>query len=46
MALPGVVYFLVFKYAPMGGLVIAFQNYMPALGITGTGGAGNRANAE
>lgn len=36
MALPGVVYFLVFKYAPMGGLVIAFQNYMPALGITGS----------
>lgn len=36
MALPGIVYFLVFKYAPMGGLVIAFQNYMPALGIGGS----------
>lgn len=36
MALPGIVYFLIFKYAPMGGLVIAFQNYMPALGIGGS----------
>jgi putative aldouronate transport system permease protein len=36
MALPGIVYFLVFKYAPMGGLVIAFQDYMPFLGIGGS----------
>lgn len=36
MALPGIVYFLVFKYAPMGGLVIAFQNYVPFLGIMGS----------
>ncbi len=33
MILPGVVYFLIFKYAPMGGLVIAFQDYYPFLGI-------------
>jgi putative aldouronate transport system permease protein len=33
MLLPGVLYFLVFKYLPMWGLVIAFQNYMPFLGI-------------
>ncbi|MCU6792728.1 MULTISPECIES: sugar ABC transporter permease [Paenibacillus] len=33
MLLPGVLYFLVFKYIPMWGLVIAFQNYMPFLGI-------------
>jgi len=33
MILPGVVYFLVFKYVPMGGLVIAFQDYQPFLGI-------------
>jgi putative aldouronate transport system permease protein len=36
MALPGIAYFLVFKYAPMGGLVIAFQDYMPFLGIGGS----------
>ncbi|QAY61679.1 sugar ABC transporter permease [Microbacterium protaetiae] len=33
MALPGIVYFLVFKYLPMGGLVIAFQDYSPFRGI-------------
>ncbi|WP_182112427.1 MULTISPECIES: sugar ABC transporter permease [unclassified Actinotalea] len=36
MALPGIAYFLVFKYLPMGGLVIAFQDYMPFLGVTGS----------
>ncbi len=36
MALPGIAYFLVFKYAPMGGLVIAFQDYLPFLGIGGS----------
>lgn len=36
MAIPGIVYFLIFKYAPMGGLVIAFQDYLPFLGITGS----------
>ena len=36
MILPGVLYFLVFKYVPMGGLVIAFQNYQPFLGFTGS----------
>ncbi|WP_084480667.1 ABC transporter permease [Ruania albidiflava] len=36
MALPGIVYFLVFKYLPMGGLVIAFQDYMPFMGVTGS----------
>ena len=33
MALPGIVYFLLFKYLPMGGLIIAFQDYKPFLGI-------------
>ena len=33
MALPGIAYFLLFKYLPMGGLVIAFQDYMPFLGV-------------
>ncbi|MBD5785401.1 sugar ABC transporter permease [Cellulosimicrobium terreum] len=36
MILPGVLYFLVFKYLPMGGLVIAFQDYKPFLGFTGS----------
>ena len=36
MALPGIVYFLVFKYLPMGGLVIAFQDYMPFMGVSGS----------
>lgn len=36
MALPGIVYFLVFKYLPMGGLIISFQDYKPFLGILGS----------
>lgn len=36
MIFPGVLYFLVFKYLPMGGLIIAFQDYQPYLGITGS----------
>ncbi|PFG44290.1 putative aldouronate transport system permease protein [Isoptericola jiangsuensis] len=36
MAVPGILYFLVFKYAPMGGLVVAFQDYLPFLGIGGS----------
>lgn len=36
MILPGLIFFLIFKYIPMGGLVIAFQNYKPYEGITGS----------
>lgn len=36
MLLPGILYFLVFKYLPMGGLIIAFQDYQPHLGIFGS----------
>jgi putative aldouronate transport system permease protein len=36
MALPGIVFFIVFKYVPMFGLVIAFQDYSPFRGITGS----------
>lgn len=36
MILPGLLYFLIFKYIPMWGVMIAFQNYMPFLGITGS----------
>ncbi|RAV20299.1 ABC transporter permease [Paenibacillus contaminans] len=33
MLLPGVVYFAVFKYLPMWGVLIAFQDYQPFLGF-------------
>ncbi|MCS7460775.1 sugar ABC transporter permease [Paenibacillus doosanensis] len=33
LALPGVLFFLIFKYVPMWGVVIAFQNYSPFAGI-------------
>ncbi|QDH23594.1 ABC transporter permease [Saccharibacillus brassicae] len=36
MILPGFMYFVVFKYFPMGGLVIAFQDYQPYQGILGS----------
>lgn len=33
MTLPVILYFLVFNYVPMFGILMAFQNYKPALGI-------------
>jgi putative aldouronate transport system permease protein len=36
MLLPGVGYFAVFKYAPMYGVTIAFQDYLPFLGFSGS----------
>lgn len=36
LMLPGVIYFIIFKYVPMAGLVISFQNYSPFLGIAGS----------
>lgn len=36
LMLPGIIYFIIFKYVPMGGLIISFQNYSPYLGITGS----------
>ncbi|WP_443146860.1 ABC transporter permease [Paenibacillus shenyangensis] len=33
MILPGFLYFVIFKYLPMGGLIISFQDYQPYLGI-------------
>ena len=33
MLLPGIIYFILFRYVPMGGLVIAFKNYNPFVGI-------------
>ncbi|MCW6004982.1 ABC transporter permease subunit [Micromonospora sp. CPCC 205371] len=36
MLLPGVAYFLAFKYWPMYGLHIAFKDYIPFLGYSGS----------
>lgn len=36
MIAPGLIYFLVFKYIPMYGLIISFQDYKPFRGITGS----------
>ncbi|WP_249716262.1 sugar ABC transporter permease [Paenibacillus sp. J31TS4] len=36
MSLPGIVFFLVFKYIPLAGSVIAFQNYNIFSGIAGS----------
>jgi putative aldouronate transport system permease protein len=33
LALPGILFFILFKYVPMWGLVIAFQDYSPYQGI-------------
>jgi len=33
LALPGIVFFLIFKYVPMWGILISFQNYSPFLGF-------------
>ncbi len=34
--LPGILFFIIFRYAPMWGVVMAFQNYRPHLGILGS----------
>ena len=36
MALPAVIYYLIFCYGPMYGAIIAFKNYSPKLGILGS----------
>ncbi|MGY4759726.1 ABC transporter permease [Paenibacillus caseinilyticus] len=33
IALPGILYFLIFKYVPMWGVLIAFQDYSPYMGF-------------
>lgn len=34
--LPGLLYFVIFQYAPMYGIVIAFQDFKPVSGIAGS----------
>nr|WP_062496861.1 ABC transporter permease subunit [Paenibacillus sp. 32O-W] len=36
LILPGVLFFLVYRYIPMLGIVIAFQNFSPFLGFRGS----------
>ncbi|WP_254438217.1 hypothetical protein [Paenibacillus sp. DCT19] len=36
LALPGIAVIFVFSYLPMGGIVIAFQDFNPIKGITGS----------
>ena len=36
LLVPGLVYFLVFKYLPMFGIVISFENYVPYSGVFGS----------
>lgn len=36
MLIPGILFFLIFCYGPMYGLVIAFQDYYPLKGISGS----------
>lgn len=40
MLIPGLLFFLVFCYGPMYGLVIAFQDYYPLKGISGSAWVG------
>ncbi len=36
LLLPGLIYFIIFKYLPMFGIVIAFENYVPVAGVLGS----------
>ena len=36
LVIPVVLYYVVFHYIPMGGVVIAFQDYRPRIGILGS----------
>ncbi len=40
MIFPGFLYFVIFKYVPMWGVVISFQDYQPFLGISGSNWVG------
>ncbi|OUS78155.1 polysaccharide ABC transporter ATP-binding protein [Paenibacillus sp. MY03] len=40
LALPGILYFIIFKYVPMYGILIAFQDFSPYLGFSGSSWVG------
>jgi putative aldouronate transport system permease protein len=35
MLIPGIIVVLIYSYVPMGGIIIAFQNFIPAKGLFG-----------
>src|SRR4051794_8117099 len=34
LLIPGILYFIIYRYVPMAGLIIAFQDYNPFAGFT------------
>jgi putative aldouronate transport system permease protein len=36
MAIPGIAFFIIFRYFPFWGIIISFQDYNPFLGVTGS----------
>ena len=42
LMLPGLTFFVIYRYIPMWGILMAFQNYMPRLGIRGSEWVGLR----
>lgn len=46
LMLPGILYYVIFKYVPMYGVVIAFQNFSIGRGITGSKFVGLKHFAE
>lgn len=40
LMLPGMIYFLIFKYGPLYGILLAFKDFDPSLGIMGSHWAG------
>ena len=36
LILPSLIFILIFNYIPMGGLIMAFQNYVPIKGLLGS----------
>jgi putative aldouronate transport system permease protein len=34
MSIPGIIFYLIFKYLPMYGIIVAFQNYNPFKGVS------------
>lgn len=40
LLLPGLIYFIIFKYGPMWGIIIAFKDYVPFLGVLDSQWAG------
>jgi len=46
MALPIVLYYILFEYIPLGGVVIAFQDFSPAKGFFGSDWVGLRHFAD